>query len=49
MKRQTITTFEILIKKSAIPVRSKKAPNMIKTTINLEHTFIGVDKIPSLP
>ena len=41
--------LEILIKKSAIPERSKNAPNIIKTTINLEHTLIGVESTPSLP
>jgi hypothetical protein len=39
----------ILIKNSAIPVLSKNAPNIINTTINLEQTLIGVDKIPSFP
>ena len=42
------TAFAILIKKSAIPVLSKKEPNIINTTMNFEHTLTGVDKIPSL-
>ena len=34
------------IKKLAIPVLSRKAPNMINTTINLEHTSTGVENTP---
>ena len=37
-----------LIKKSAMPVRSRNAPKMMKTTMNLEHTLMGVERMPSL-
>ena len=35
------------MKKFEIPVRSRKAPKIINTTINLEHTLTGVERIPS--
>lgn len=34
------------IKKEEIPVRSRNAPNMIKTTMYLAHTLIGVFMSP---
>ena len=40
--------LEMLMKKSAMPVRSRNAPKIIKTTINLEQTLMGVEKMPSL-
>ena len=34
------------MKKSEMPVRSRKAPNMMNTAIYLEHTSMGVVKTP---
>ena len=42
------TEFEIFIKKSAIPVLSRNAPNIINIAINLAQVLIGVDKIPAV-
>ena len=39
--------FASEIKKLEIPVLSKNAPKMIKTTMNFEQTLTGVEKIPS--
>ena len=36
--------FDILIKKSAIPVRSRKAPKIINIAINFAQVFLVVDK-----
>ena len=41
------TQFASWIKKLEIPVLSRNAPKIINTTIYLEHTFTGVEKIPS--
>ena len=38
----------IWMKYSAMPVRSRKAPKMMNTTMNLEQTLMGVEKMPSL-
>ena len=38
----------ISMKKLEMPVRSRKAPKMIKTTIYLEQTLTGVASMPSL-
>ena len=35
------------IKKFEIPVLSRNAPNIMKTTIYFEQTLTGVEKIPS--
>ena len=35
-----------LMKNCAIPVRSKNAPKMMNTTMNLAHTLMGPPKIP---
>ena len=40
--------FARSIKKLEMPVRSKNAPKIINTTIYLEQTFTGVEKMPSL-
>ena len=40
--------FATLMKKSAIPVRSRNAPKMMNTTMNLEQTLMGVERMPSL-
>ncbi len=40
--------LEMLMKKSAMPVRSRNAPKMMNTTMNLEHTLMGVERMPSL-
>ena len=40
------TEFEIFIKKSAIPVFSRKAPKIINIAIYFEQVAIGVDKTP---
>ena len=39
--------FARSIKNAEIPVRSRKAPKMINTTMYFEHTLTGVEKIPS--
>ena len=36
------------MKKSAMPVRSRNAPKMMNTTMNLEHVLMGVENTPSL-
>ena len=38
--------FARLMKKAEIPVRSRKAPKIIKTTMYLAHTLIGVLIMP---
>ena len=46
-KRPT-SAFARLIKNSAIPVRSRKAPNIIKIMIYLAQTLMGVESMPSV-
>ena len=46
-KRPT-RALAMLMKKSAMPVRSRNAPKMMKTTMYLEQTLTGVDRMPSL-
>lgn len=45
--KRPATQFAREMKKFEIPVRSRKAPKIINTTINLEHTLTGVERIPS--
>ena len=42
------TALLMLMKNSPMPVRSRNAPKMMKTTMNLEQTLTGVEKMPSL-
>ncbi len=41
--------FARAMKKLEIPVRSRKAPKMIKTAINFRQTCTGVPRIPEVP